>query len=259
MLGGLALGMGGKSKRTSKPLLSLIMSLSITLGLVGSAGARSHPPYSIEPVQLKTSAQLPKTLADALDPEGTLVFTTEKGERMNVCEIFWAKSVAEQDVPAGSSKLVYGNLKPGAFVGVIRFVPDAEPEYRKDFREQKLKAGYYTMRYGVLPAGIGEHGPEPGDFVLLSPAALDHDSARVVPPTELIRLSRMASHTKEPAVMSLIEVTAARKTFPDVTTDYAGTCVLQVMLHVKPRKGGTAQDLALAIVVLTPLEELEGS
>jgi len=94
---------------------------------------------------------------------------------------------------------------------------------------------------------------------VLSPALVDHDFGRVVPPNELNHLGRMASHTQEPAVMSLIEVTAARKNFPDITTDYAGTCVLQIKLHLKPRKGGSVQDLAIALIVLTPLAEGEGS
>lgn len=253
-------GVAGKGKRNSKRrLLWFIVPLGVILTIVNAAWARVPEPYSIEPVQLKASGQLPKTLADGLDSQGLVVFTYENGVRMNVCEIFWAKAVAEQDVPAGSSKLVYGNLKPGALVGLIYFLPEADQEYRKDFRDQKLKPGYYTMRYGVMEAGIGEHGPERGDFVVLSPAALDHDSTRVLPRNELIRLSRIASHTKEPATMRLIEVTVARKTFPDVTTDYAGTCVLQIKLHLKPGKGGAVQDLAMAIVVLTPLVEGEGS
>lgn len=253
------LAMADQGKRDPNRTLLLITGLSIVLGVVNSAWARAQVPYSMEPVELKASAQLPKALADALDPQGSVVFTSENGERMNICEIFWAKSVAEQNVPAGSSKLIYGNLKPGSFVGMIHFMPGADQEYRKDYKEQKLKAGYYTMRYGVLPAGIGEHGPEPGDFVVLTPSALDRDSTRVLPSSELVRLSRVASHSKEPAVMSLVEVTTARKTFPEVITDYAGTCIMQVKLHSKPRKGETAQDLALAIVVLTPLTEAEGS
>jgi hypothetical protein len=253
------LAMADQGKRDPNRMLLLITGLSIVLGVVNSAWARAQVPYSMEPVELKASAQLPKALADALDPQGSVVFTSENGERMNICEIFWAKSVAEQNVPAGSSKLIYGNLKPRSFVGMIHFMPGADQEYRKDYKEQKLKAGYYTMRYGVLPAGIGEHGPEPGDFVVLTPSALDRDSTRVLPSSELVRLSRVASHSKEPAVMSLVEVTTARKTFPEVITDYAGTCIMQVKLHSKPRKGETAQDLALAIVVLTPLTEAEGS
>jgi hypothetical protein len=253
------LGLKAKVRRNLKRLLSFIVPLGIALSIVNPAWARVPEPYAIEPVQLQASPQLPKALADALDAQGEVVYTHENGTRMNICEVFWAKAITDQDIPAGSSKLLYGNLKPGAFVGVIHFLPEADQEYRKDYRDQKLKPGYFTMRYGVLPAGIGEHGPEPGDFVVMTPAALDHDPARVVLPGELVRLSRMVSHTKQPAVMSLIEVTAARKTFPDVITDYAGTCVMQVKLHVKPRKGGTPPDLALAIVVLTPLVEGEGS
>lgn len=239
--------------------LSWIAPLGIIFIIANAAWARVPEPYSIEPVQLKASAKLSKTLTDAVDPQGLVVYTYENGVRMNVCEIFWAKAVTDQEVPKDSAKLVYGNLKPGAFMGLLHFLPEADQEYRKDYREQKLKGGYYTMRYGVMEAGIGEHGPVPGDFVVLSPAAADKDPSRVVPRAELIRLSCMASHTKEPAVMSLIEVTTARKNFPDVSTDYAGTCVLQVKLHLKPRKGATSQEMAMALVVLTPLAEGEGS
>ncbi len=239
--------------------LSFLVSFAFLLVLAQSAWARVPEPYQIEPVPFDNSGKLPKTLTDGLDPQGVRLFTFENGVRINVCDIFWAKSVAGQDGASPAPKLVYGTLRPGAFVGLVHFLPEADQEYRKDFHDQKLKAGYYTLRYGVMEAGIGAHGPEPGDFVVLSPASLDHDAARVVPRVELLRMSRLASHTKEAAVMSLIEVTTARKTFPDVSTDYAGTCVLQVKLHLKPKKGAEAQDLAMAIVVLTPLQEGEGS
>ena len=238
----------------------IVLVFSGVLGVAAGAWARVPEPYSIEPVQLHPSAKLPKTLADALDSEGSVLYTSENGVRMNVCEVFWAKAVSERETAPKSDTLVYGNLRPGELIGMVHFLPEADEEYRKDSKDQKLKPGYYTMRYGILQSGIGAHGPEQGDFVLLSPAALDHDPGRVIPANELIRLSRFASHTKEPAVMNLIEVTVARKTFPDVTTDYAGTCVMQVKLHVNPKKGAAApQDLALAIVIMTPLVEGEGS
>jgi len=239
--------------------ISIPLLFSVVLVVTAGAWARVPEPYSIEPVQLHPSAKLPKTLVEAVDSQGSVLYTSENGVRMNVCEVFWAKAVSEREAPK-SDTLVYGNLKPGEFIGIVHFLPEADDEYRKDSKDQKLKPGYYTMRYGILQSGIGAHGPEQGDFVLLSPAALDHDAARVIPANELVRLSRFASRTKEPAVMNLTEVTVARKTFPDVTTDYAGTCVMQVKLHVKPAKDLAApQDLALAIVIMTPLVEGEGS
>jgi hypothetical protein len=246
--------------RSRKRLLSILLLLGTIFSMSFAAWARVPEPYSIERVQLQTSAKLPKSLANSLDPQGSVLFTSENGVRMNVCEVFWAKAVTEREVPSKSSTLIYGSLRPGELVGVVHFLPEADEEYRKDSKDQKLKPGYYTMRYGILQSGIGPNGPEQGDFVLLSPVALDRDPAQVISANELIRLSRFASHTKEPAVMNLIDVTTARKDFPGVTTDYAGTCVMQVKLHVKPRKGAPApQDLALAIVIMTPLVEGEGS
>jgi hypothetical protein len=245
---------------TRKQFLPVLLLLGLILTISAAAWARVAEPYSIEPVQLQPSSKLPKTLANALDPRGSVIFTSENGVRMNVCEVFWTKAVSEQEVPSKIGELVYGKLKPGALVGVVHFLPEADVEYRKDSKDQKLKPEYYTMRYGVLQSGSGPNGPERGEFVLLSPVALDRDPVRVVPANELIRLSRFASHTKEPAVMNLTEVPPVRKNFPSVTTDYAGTCVMQVKLHVRPRKNDAApQDLALAIVIMTPLVEGEGS
>ncbi len=247
-----------------RPKRKQFWSLPLLLGLIlvtsAAAWARVAEPYSIEPVQLQSSPKLPRTLANALDTQGSVLFTSENGVRMNVCEVFWAKAVSGQDAPSKIGTLVYGNLKPGALVGVVHFLPEADQEYRKDSNDQKLKPDYYTMRYGILQSGTSPGGPEAGEFVLLSPVSLDRDPMRVMPANELIRLSRFASHTRKPAVMNLIEVTTAPKNFPGVTTDYAGTCVMQVKLHVKGgKRASTEQDLALAIVIMTPLVEGEGS
>jgi hypothetical protein len=57
--------------------------------------------------------------------------------------------------------------------------------------------------------------------------------------------------------MSLVPVDLRGHDFPDVKTDGEGTWTLQVKLHLKPGKSGSTQELALAIVVITPKKEAE--
>src|SRR5277367_3194378 len=108
-------------------------------------------PFSIEPVAAHSSASFPQKIVDALDPQGSLLFTYSHGLKIGVCEIFWVKTAAAQDSPAGSSKTSYNALKPGALLGVIHFLDEANEDYREDFHDQKLRPGYYTMRYAALP------------------------------------------------------------------------------------------------------------
>src|SRR5215831_3746296 len=80
---------------------------------LAAAPARAQEPFSIEPIVAKASAYLPAAVVNALDPQGSRLFTFVNGLKTSVCEIWWAKAVVTQDNPAGSGKLLYGNLKAG--------------------------------------------------------------------------------------------------------------------------------------------------
>jgi hypothetical protein len=245
-----------KRRDTHNPKLQLMLFVGL-LGVGLAIGAASAwgtevEPFSIEPVAPHASKSLPQTMVDTLDPQGSLLFTYTNGLKMPVCEIFWAKTVAGLDGDSASNKISYRNLKPGALIGVIHFLEDASEDYREDSHDQKLNPGYYTMRYASLSDS------DTDDSVLLSPVNLDR-SLEPVPFDELVRQSRAASRTKQPAVMSLVPVALIGNEFPDVKTDGQGTWTVQVKIHVKPATSGSARDLALAIVVVTPKQESDGS
>jgi hypothetical protein len=231
-------------------------------GLLFSAAAAINPipargfetePFSIEPVAPHASTSFPQKIVDALDPQGSLLFTYSHGLKIGVCEIFWVKTTVAQDSPAGKSKTSYNAIKPGALLGVIHFLAEANEDYREDFHDQKLRPGYYSMRYAALP------NSDTVDFVLLSPISMDRDPGVVLPAEELFRLSRGASHTKQPAVMSLVPIDLRGKDFPDVRTDGEGTWTLQAKLHMRPGKGNSTQEIAVSLVVITPKKEEDGS
>jgi hypothetical protein len=213
-------------------------------------------PYSIESVELQPSQSLPKAVADNLAPEGLLLYTYTNGLRMRISEIFWVKVLALQSPPRQSSELAYSNLKPGALVGVIRFFSETSEDYREDFHDQKLRPGYYTMRYVVMSdRSDGDSDPVPGNFVVLCPARLDRDPGSVLDLEHLTRLGRIVSRTEQPAVLHLVPKPGQWKNLPAVTTDDTGTCVLGVKLHARTSEKNPLQEIILGIVVVMPTQE----
>ncbi len=107
------------------------------------------------------------------------------------------------DKPAGGEPAeenqTLASINPGALLGVIRF--DAKGQ---DRRGQGIKPGVYTLRYGLIPINGDHQGAAPQrDFVVMIPAALDTDPASAPTFEQMMDMSRKASGTPHPAVLSL--------------------------------------------------------
>lgn len=241
--------------RTLSTVAFLVLGVAAVLTAVP---CQAQEPYSIEPATCKASAYLPQSVADGLDPDGIRLFTYSNGLKMPILEIFWAKTVKTQAAPALSKDILYSNLAPGSLVGVVRFLAEANEDYREDFRDQKLRPGYYTMRYGVGPENPEEKQSPAKAFLLLSPVSVDRDPAKGLSPDDLNHMSRMASHGKQPAVLNLVPVTQGQKE-PGVRTDDSGTCVLQFKVKLSGEKDATTKDQPMAMVVVTPIKDNSGS
>ena len=230
----------------------LLLSIVLAIGAVPAWGDTT---YSIEPVKLRAAAGLPESVLGILRPQGTRLIADSDGSKTAICEIFWAQQIARQDGTARPKQLLYGSLKPGTLVGVVHFL--VIQQYVRDFRPQTIKPGYYTMRYATVMGGAS--GNEQRNSVALVPARNDRSVELVMPIADLVRRSELAFHTRGPAILSLVEVDTDLKDFPGVITDDEGTCVLQVKVRVKSVKDGGAQDLPLAIVLVTSIPEDSGS
>jgi hypothetical protein len=238
-----------------RQILPLVLLLGLALAFSASP-ARGQEPYAAEPATAKASAYLPQSIVDGLDPQGSRLVTFVNGLKTPVSEVWWSKNVMTQESPANSSGILYGNLKVGALVGVVHYLAESSEDFREDFRDQKLRPGYYTMRYAQTPADHEHKDVSPyRDFVLLSPVSVDREPDKILGMDELLKWSRLASHGRHPAIMSLVPVDTGYKNFPVVRTDDAGTCILQVKLHGKPEKGGSPQELGFAVIMVTPIKE----
>ena len=62
----------------------------------------------------------------------------------------------QRRTPTPQSDVLYGALPEGALLGVVHF-----PKATTDFRSQTIKAGFYTLRYGLIPQDGNHMGVNP--------------------------------------------------------------------------------------------------
>ncbi len=97
-----------------------------------------------------------------------------------------------------STKCDACDYNPGTLLGVIRF-----DGHGADRRGQSIQPGVYTLRYGIMPANDIHQGVAPQrDFLLLTPASEDRDPDATPDFEALVAMSRKASRTAHPAVLS---------------------------------------------------------
>ena len=156
------------------------------LCLLGADG-----PYKAEPAGAPPSEVAP-AIAQSLQ-DGTKI--TANGAAY--CEI-WFRKEKPSGAKSTEESVTLPNIPPGALLGVIRF--DGKGA---DRRGQTIKAGVYTLRYGIMPVNGDHQGAAPQrDFLLMTPAADDRDLNSTPAFAALVAMSRKASGTPHPAVLS---------------------------------------------------------
>ena len=226
-----------------KPILNKLFLVAALLA--GSVVAAQDIPFSLQPVDLP--AEMPRALASVLNPQGVRLMTIDNGVQKIACEVWFSKTVAVK-AGSGGANAPYTNLQVGALVGVLRFIEEGE-----DSRDQKLKPGFYTLRYGRVGVDLGTG--QPTDGVVVSPASVDLHVGQSLPLDELTRISRLGSRTKNPAVMTLLPFNAAYKSFPSIVADDQGNCILQVQLQVQAAGSQKTESMPIALLLITPERE----
>lgn len=156
------------------------------------------------------------------------------------CEVWIRKEIANLGKPAAPGA-IYPALHLGQLLGVMKFSATGS-----DYRGQAIKPGVYTLRYCLILQDGNHLGAAPIlDFVLLVPAAEDtKDADAIMSSSEVVALSRKASGTNHPAVISLASPPAADSS-PTLEKDDLDHWVLKVRLQSKP-----AADLPISIIVV---------
>jgi hypothetical protein len=169
---------------------TLPVTRSILSLLAGALSALAQ--YKAEPAGAPP-AEVAPAIAQALQKDGARI----SASGAPYCEI-WFRAEKPSGPKSTEENVTLPSIPVGALVGVIRF--DGKGA---DRRGQTIKAGVYTLRYGILPVNGDHQGAAPQrDFLLMTPAADDQDLNSTPNFDALVAMSRKASGTPHPAVLS---------------------------------------------------------
>lgn len=186
-------------------------SLPLKLLVVVAAGTMFAATASAQ-YKLATSTAAPPTgLAAPIQAAVSSTAIQVTGASGPYCEIWLAKSIPTAPTPDTSLGVTFGQIPQGVLVAVLKF--DIQGA---DYRNQPIKPGVYTLRFGLQPVNGDHQGVSPyRDFVLAVPASLDTSTAPI-PTDALYNLSKKASGTGHPSVWSLIPADEAPSALPAI-------------------------------------------
>ena len=189
----------------------------------------------VETVGPLTDNAVPESVRQALDSKGYRM--TLDGGAPN-CELWVRKSVPAQEKKDVES-VAYPQLAESVLVGVVHF-----PQSAADIRGQKVPAGFYTLRYALMPNDGNHLGAAPNrDFLLLIPAASDANPNATFKFQELMALSESATGTKHPSPLSLVPADSGVTT-PSVSKDDQEHWIFSASMKLT-----SGEDLPFALVV----------
>lgn len=188
----------------------------------------------VESLDALTDSSVPEALRQVLAPKGYRILPDVNGP---VLEIWYRKEVPAQPKNA-SSDAIYDRVAESTLLGVIHF---SQPS--QDYRAQTVPAGFYTLRYALMPNDGNHLGVAPGrDFLLLIPANADPGPEKVLKFQELVALSRQASGTKHPVPLSL--VSAEGHATSATSKDEEGDIIFTTQV-----RSSSGEEMPLALIV----------
>ena len=150
--------------------------------------------YKAEPAGPPPS-DVPANFASLLVKNGTKIVGANGSA---VCSI-WLRTEEPKGPKSAEESVTLPLIPQGSFLGVLQL-----PVAGADRRGQSLKPGIYTLRYSDYPVNGDHQGVAPQrDFMLLTPIADDKDPAATPNFDALVAMSRKASGTPHPAVLSI--------------------------------------------------------
>ena len=190
-----------------------------------------------------SKVEAPGALNDPVVPEAIRQALTSKGYRIlpdinsPAIQIWYCKEVPAQPKNA-TADAIYDRLAESTLLGVIHFSKPAQ-----DYRDQTVPAGFYTLRYALMPNDGNHLGVAPSrDFLLLIPASADPGPDKMLKFQELVALSRQASGTKHPAPLSLVQAEGGAT--PATSKDDEGHVIFTTQVHLS-----SGEEMPLALVV----------
>ena len=115
-----------------------------------------------------------------------------------VYEFWFSAEIPLQSKPAATGKALDA-LKPATLLGAVAVSRD-----RRDYRDDDLRAGVYTMRFALQPQDGNHLGTsEFNYFAILTPATIDNKLDGISDYKALVKASSKETSTDHPVILSL--------------------------------------------------------
>jgi len=199
--------------------------------LIMAAGA-AFSQYKLDPAG-PPPADLPPAISGTLQKDGAKIVAGNGP----FCEI-WFRTEAPSGPKSNEDAVTVPTIPQGALLGALRF-----PGRGADRRGQNIKAGVYTLRYSLQPVNGDHQGVAPQrDFLVMVPAADDTDPKSTPSFDDLMKMSRKASGTPHPAVLSMSSSSNGK--FPELKKEGESDWVLHTKIG----------DLPVAVILVGKAE-----
>jgi len=151
--------------------------------------------YSVEPIDSAPEAEgVSEEIAELISDQG---YRVKKGSSRTICEIWFCKDLKIDPDFESSEERLYP-FTPGQLMGVVSF-----RRRGKEFRDQTISKGWYTLRFGLQPVDGNHEGTSPTrDFLLL----VDPSEDELPEPwdaEDLHKASANAAGSSHPAMLCL--------------------------------------------------------
>ena len=198
--------------------------------------------YAADPTAKLVDKEPPKdvdpSIRTVLQPKVIQVLDGDKPK----FEFWLRKDLPLQSKPESPGKALDA-LKQATLIGVVNV-----PSVQRDYRDDELPAGVYTMRFALQPQD-GNHlgSAEFQYFVVLTPAKLDTKLDGITDYKQLVKASSKQTTTDHPVILSLRPPSAEAAETPKVVEPAAEH--KSVLLKIPARAGADTASLAFEIVV----------
>ena len=177
---------------------------------------------------------VPDAVRQVLEPKGYRIFL----DGTSIAAEIWLRKDMPAQPKKESADVIYDRVPESTLVGVLRW-----PQASTDYRGQPVPAGFYTLRYELIPNDGNHLGVAPSrDFLLMIPVNADPDPGKVFKPLEVIAMSRQASHTKHPAPLSMLQPEGG--TAPAIAKDDQDHYIFSAGIKL-----ASGEDMPFALVV----------
>ena len=227
-----------------RPTVISFHSVCFVLLLASFASAAKH---RVEPLKEKPPGDLLSAeIAEQLSTTGVKVI---RGTKRTVCEIWLCQEWSAKDSFKATKEVVYP-FEPGQLVGVIRYARKG-----RDFRNQGIPKGVYTLRYAQQPVDGNHVGTSATrDFLLLVSSETDKSKA----PMDAKKLGELSAETigsQHPGLLSMQKPSGQAPQGEPNLRHVEETDWWVLRIQGKAKAGTKVQALPIGLVVVGHADE----